>query len=203
MVLRVAFLALTVAGGIFTILQSSSYIGFSSEGPFIRGWITTASLSGSEQILPFSPEEQMKVYALDNRKLVMVEFTSLSAMMQLKYLGYLLFQQIPWLLGIFVLYQMFLLFRDMDRGVVFPLENVRRIRRIAAAALLYPVAQYGSGTFLWNIVQTRYGQSDSFVRSPLFLEPVALSAFVALVLFGLAEVFQTGAKLQQEQDLTI
>lgn len=203
MVLRHTFMALTIAFGVLTVLQLSSYLGISSDGPFIRGWVTTATEVGPEQIPQASTGEQMKLYEFGDRKLVMVEFSDLSAMMQVRYLGYILFQQIPWLLGIYILYQMFMLFRDMDRGKIFPQENVRRIRRMAMAVLVFPLANYISGTFLWSIVQSQRGQSPSVPISPLFLEPILQAAFIALILFSLAEVFRHGFQLQQEQDLTI
>ncbi|MBN8678374.1 MAG: DUF2975 domain-containing protein [Chitinophagales bacterium] len=203
MVLRHTFMALTIAFGVLTVLQLSSYLGNSSDGPFIRGWVTTATVVGPEQIPQASTGEQMKLYEFGDRKLVMVEFSDLSAMMQVRYLGYILFQQIPWLLGIYILYQMFMLFRDMDRGKIFPQENVRRIRRMAMAVLVFPLANYISGTFLWSIVQSQRGQSPSVPISPLFLEPILQAGFIALILFSLAEVFRHGFQLQQEQDLTI
>lgn len=188
MVLRHTFMALTIAFGVLTVLQLSSYLGISSDGPFIRGWVTTATVVGPEQIPQASTGEQMKLYEFGDRKLVMVEFSDLSAMMQVRYLGYILFQQIPWLLGVYILYQMFMLFRDMDRGKIFPQENVRRIRRMAMAVLVFPLANYISGTFLWSIVQSQRGQSPSVPISPLFLEPILQAGFIALILFSLAEV---------------
>jgi hypothetical protein len=202
-ILRHTFMALTIAFAVLTVLQVSSYLGVSSDGPFIRGWVNTSTEVGPELIPQASSGEQMKLYEFGDRKLVMVEFSNLSAMMQLRYLGYILFQQIPWLLGVYILYQMFMLFRDMDRGRVFPEENVRRIRRMATAVLVFPIANYVSGSFLWNIVQNQRGQTSSLPHSPLFLEPIIQSVFIALVLYGLSEVFRTGTTLQQEQDLTI
>lgn len=203
MILRHSFMVLTIAFGVLAVLQLCSYLGIGSEGPFIRGWVNTAAEVGPEQIPQASTGEQMKLYEFGDRKLVMVEFSNLSTMMQLRYLGYIFFQQIPWLLGVYILYQMFALFRDMDRGKIFPQENVRRIRRMATAVLMFPVANYISGTFLWNIVQTQRGQSASAPLSPLFLEPILQAAFIALILYSLAEVFRHGYRLQQEQDLTI
>ncbi|HLP93231.1 MAG TPA: DUF2975 domain-containing protein [Saprospiraceae bacterium] len=203
MVLRHSFMALTIAFGLLTVLQLSSYLGIGSDGPFIRGWVSTATELGPEQIPQAASGEQMKLYEFGDRKLVMVEFSNVSAMMQLHYLGYIFFQLIPWLLGVYMLYQLFSLFRDMDRGKIFPQENVRRIRRMATAVLVFPVANYISGAFLWNIVQTQRGQSVSAPLSPLFLEPILQAGFIALILFSLAEVFRHGFQLQQEQDLTI
>jgi hypothetical protein len=203
MVLRHTFMALTIAFSLLAVLQLSSYLGISSDGPFIRGWVTTASEPGPEQVPPASSGEQMKLYEFGDRKLVMVEFSNFSALMQIRYLGYIFFQLIPWLLGVYILYQMFVIFRDMDRGKIFPQENVRRIRHMATAVLLFPIVNYLSGTFLWNIVLTQRGQSASMPLSPLFLEPILQAGFIALILFSLAEVFRYGSQLQQEQDLTI
>lgn len=202
-VLRHTFMGLTIALGLLTLLNLTSYLGISSDGPYIRGWVTTAPQAGMEQASQDSPDQQMKLYEFSSRKLVMVEFSGLPAMMQLRYLGYILFQQIPWLLGIAILYLMYAIFRDMDKGQVFPMENVRRIRTIALAALVFPFVGYAASIMLWAIVQPQAGPSVLPPFAPLLLEPALQSAFIALVLFGLAEAFRAGAHLEQEQELTI
>lgn len=202
-VLRYVFLGLSVAGCIVLLLDLSAYLGIGGHGPFIRGWVTTVA-ENNPVVLPHPDGSgDLKMYNFGTQKLVMLEFASMSAFLHARYLGYILFQNLAWVLGIFVLYQMFRIFRSLDLGATFRSNNTRRIRHIALAVLAFPIVRYIAVQLLVGITYEAQGHQISTVRPPIFTEGLLLGGLLALVIFALAEVFRNGSQLQQEQDLTI
>lgn len=202
-VLRYIFLGLTVLGCIALLLNLVGYFGIASDGPFIRGWVTTVA-ENKPVVLPHPDGSgDYKMYNFGEQKLVMVEFANLSALFQSRYLAYILFQNLAWVLGIFILFQMYRIFRNLDAGTTFPLENMRRIRLIALAVLVFPVVRYVAANLIANISYEAQGHQITMARPPIFTENLLLGGLLSLVIFALAEVFKSGSQLQQEQELTI
>lgn len=202
-VLRYVFLVLCVGSGVFLLLNLTCYFGISSDGPFIRGWVTTLAENNPVVIPHPDGSGDLKMYNMGAQKLVMVEFANLSGMMQARYLGYILFQNLAWVLAIWVLYEMFRIFRNLDLGATFHTENTHRIRRMALAVLAFPMVRYIAAQIMSGIVYEAQGHQITSARLPLFSESLLLGGLLSLVIFGLAEVFRNGTQLQQEQDLTI
>jgi hypothetical protein len=96
------------------------------------------------------------------------------------------------------------LFEEICKGRPFGVNNIRRIRRLGLClvvmALAKAFAQFGGLFILWNDVLI------PGVRIPwrffwYEMHPGLLLAGLAVL--GAAEVFRTGARLQEEQDLTV
>ncbi len=203
-VLRYVFLGLSVAGCIILLLNLSAYFGIGGHGPFIRGWVTTTVTENNPIVLPHPDGSgDLKMYNFGTQKLVMLEFASMSAFLQARYLSYILFQNLAWVLGIFVLFQMFRIFRNLDLGATFRSDNTRRIRHIALAVLVFPIVRYIAARMMSGITYEAQGYQITVARLPIFTESLLLGGLLSLVIFSLAEVFRSGAQLQQEQDLTI
>jgi len=202
-VLRYVFLGLSIAGCIMLLLNLSAYFGIISDGPFIRGWVTTITENNPVTLPLPDGSGDFKMYNFGEKKLIMVEFASLSALMKARSLSYILFQNLAWVLGIFALYHMFRIFRNLDLGATFRIENTRRIQSIALAVLAFPVVRYIAVQLMAGITYEAQGHQITTVRPPIFTEGLLLGGLLALVIFALAEVFRNGTQLQQEQDLTI
>jgi hypothetical protein len=203
-VLRYAFLALTLGVGLVFLLNLSGYCGLTSDGPFLRGEIATSGLSGPVLQSPLPNDGgEYRIYDFGARKLVLLDFASAQAFFQLRHLAYLLFQNLSWALVVFVLYQMFRIFKNLDRKEPFQAENTQRIRWVAMAVLFYPFASLESELLLKGIVSRLQGHTLGFMPGVLLSEQILLGALLSLVIFALAEVFRQGIHLQQEQDLTI
>jgi len=202
-VLRYVFLGLSIVGCIMLLINLSAYFGIGGNGPFIRGWVTTITENNPVTLPHPDGSGDLKMYNFGEQKLVMVEFASLSALMKARSLSYILFQNLAWVLGIFALYQMFRIFRNLDLGATFRIENTRRIQRIALAVLAFPIVRYIAVQLMAGITYEAQGHQITTVRPPIFTEGLLLGGLLALVIFALAEVFRNGAQLQQEQDLTI
>jgi hypothetical protein len=144
-----------------------------------------------------------KMFNFGDQRLVMLEFPDLSSLLQARYLGYIGFQNLSGALVIFMLYQMFRIFRNLDLGATFRSDNIRRIRFIALAVLAFPIVRFVATSMLVRITNETQGNAIAPVRPPIFDEPVLLGGLLALIVFSLAEVFRYGTHLQQEQDLTI
>lgn len=201
--LRYIFLALSVGGCIFLLLNLSAYFGIGGGGPFIRGWVTTIA-EQNPVVLPHPDGSgDLKVYNFGSNKLVMLEFANMSAFLKARTLSYILFQNLASVLGIFVLYQMFRIFRNLDLGATFHRENTRRIRLIALAVLAFPIVRFIAAQLLAGITYEAQGHQITTARPPIFTEALLLGGLLSLVIFALAEVFRNGHHLQQEQDLTI
>ena len=203
MILRHVFMALSIAGLTLMVLNLAVYFGIGSDGPFVRGWVTSVTEHAPVVIPHPDGSGDYKAYPWYTQKLVMLQFKDMSGVLKARYLGYIFFQNLAWALGVFILYQMFRIFRNLDLGAVFHAENTRRIRYIAVAALLFPITRFVADNLMTGIAYEAEGHSIQTARPPLMLEPIIAGVFVSLVIFALAEVFRNGTQLQQEQDLTI
>lgn len=201
-VLHYLFMALTAGAALMLLLNLAAYFGIAGERPFIRGWVTTLADRQDPVAMPFPGGlGDVRMYKFEENKLVMLEFNNLSGIMQARYLAYLFLQNMAWVLAIYVLYQLMRIFRNLDRGQVFRTENTGRIRRIAVAVFLFPHMGYWASRILGVVAAEATGFTANL---PLVTsESVILGALVALVIYALVEIFQSGAQLQQEQDLTI
>ncbi len=203
-VLHYLFMLLTAGGALALLLNLSAYFGVASDGPFIRGWVTTVAESGNPVLLPHPDGSgDVKLYNFGEQKLVMLEFADMSGMLKARYLFYLFFQNMAWVLAIYVLYELMRIFRNLDRGRIFQDENARRIRRIALAVLFFPLMGFIASRILTGVTYEAGGQTIGRVLPAAHLESLLMGVLVALVIFALVEIFRSGVQLQQEQDLTI
>lgn len=202
-VLHYVFLGLCIAGCILLILNLSAYFGLGGNGPFIRGWVTTIAENKHEAFPNPDGSGDFKIYNFGTQKLLMLEFSDMSAFLQTRYLSYILFQNLAWVLCISVLYQMFRIFRNLDLGATFRSDNTRRIRFIALAVLIFPITRYFTAQIMAGITYEVQGHQITTAPLPIFNESLLLGGLLSMVIFALAEVFRSGAQLQQEQDLTI
>ncbi len=103
--------------------------------------------------------------------------------------------------GLLVLYQLRKIFATLAGETPFTGENVRRIRIIGiaviAGSLLSTVAHFMLGIYISNIVQMP--GLELYANFKVDISGIFLGAVVII----LAEVFRYGARLQEEQDLTI
>lgn len=202
-VLRYAFLALTAATSLLLLLNLTGYLGISSGGFFLRGEIATQGLREVAKFPLVGDGGEMRVYDFKEQKLVLLDFATAQSFFQLRHIAYLFFQNMTWALVVFVFYQMFRIFKNLDRRDTFREENARRIRWVALAVLLYPFMGVESALQFKAIVSKLPGHGLSFTPVVIFTEQVILGGLLSLVIFALAEVFRHGTHLQQEQDLTI
>jgi len=202
-VLRYTFLALTAGGCLMLLLNLSSYFGISSDGPFVRGYVGSQGDYGPT-VLPLSDGNGIyKIFNFGERKLVLLDFSNLPSFMQFRHMFYILCQKMVWFLAIIVMYQMYRIFRNLDRKVMFRDENTRRIRLIALAVLLYPIMGLLAEVQFKAIVSQLPGHNLQLSSIPILDQELVYGAILSLVIFALADVFHSGTQLQQEQDLTI
>ncbi len=202
-VLHYVFLCLTIGGCIFLLFNLSAYFGIGGSGPFIRGWVTTITENNPVTVPHPDGSGDFKMFNFGTQKLVMLEFANMSAFLQARYLGYILFQNLSSVLGIIILYQMFRIFRNLDLGAVFRIDNTRRIQYIALAVLGFPIVRHIAMKMMSGIVYEAQGHQITMARMPILTESLLMGGLLSLVIFSLAEVFRNGTQLQQEQDLTI
>ncbi|MDX1913529.1 MAG: DUF2975 domain-containing protein [Saprospiraceae bacterium] len=200
--LRYAFLVLSIGGGLFLLLNLMAYFGLGGNGPFLRGEVSTQALRHASTV-PLPDGGEFRTYDFKEQKLVMLDFATAQSFFQVRHMAYLLFQNMTWALVVFVFYQMFRIFKTLDRGETFSKENFRRIQWIAVAVLAYPITGLESELLLKGIVLRLQGGEMGFSPLVLLSEQIILGGLLCLVILALAEAFRHGANLQQEQDLTI
>lgn len=202
-VLQYIFIGLIVLGVFILIKNLSGYFGITGDGPFIHGWVTM--VTEQEPVGTPHPEtgDGATLYHTGHHKLIKIEFAEMNLMLQERYLAYIIFHIIAWVLGIVILYQMYRILRNLEQGRVFYETNVRRIRHIALAVLCIPVLLYVSGWILEGITYSFHGHQYTTDMPDLHRERVIIGALVALVIFALGEIFRTGIRLKEEHDLTI
>lgn len=202
-ILHYLFLSLTCFGAIWWLLNLSAYIRVGDNGPTIRGWVTTAG-DYQHTVVPHPDGSgDLKMYNWGERKFVMLEFSEMQGILKWRYLGYILLENLKYILVVFGLYQMYRIFRNLDRNLMFRDENIRRIRLIAVAVMIFPIASQVASRIIAGVTYEAEGHLIKTAIPPLLSEQLVLGGLLALILFALAEVFRNGAILQQEQDLTI
>jgi hypothetical protein len=127
-----------------------------------------------------------------------LRFTSADTVATLSYLGVALAY---FTVLVVVLYQLRKIFRSLAEGEPFSLANAARIRLIGLFVIFGELA-HSVVVFLFQ-----YYVKSTFSISGLTITPgvhVDLSSvFGGLVLLVIAEVFHLGARLQEDQDLTV
>lgn len=200
--MRYVFLAIMAGSALLLLLNLSCYVGIASDGPFLRGEIATQGLHEISKV-PLPDGGEFRTYNFKEQKLVMLDFATAEAFFQIRHLVYLLFQNMTWALAVFISYQMFRIFKNLDDGNTFQTENVRRIQWIAVAVFAYPITKLESELLFKGIVMRLEGQQMGFVPQALLSEKIILGGLLCLIICALAEAFRYGVQLQQEQDLTI
>lgn len=202
-ILQYVFMGLMVACAIKLLTNLYGYFGFSGNGPFIRGWVSMAAEKDPVGKPHPDGHGNMTLYDFAHQKLVEVQFSEMDIILKERYIGYIIFQNLTWLLGIVVLYQMVRILRNLDRGLLLHAENVRRIRFIALAVFFIPVTHYIASHILAGITYTFHGHEYATSVPSAHLERVLVDWLVALLIFALGETFRTSVELKQEHDITI
>ena len=102
---------------------------------------------------------------------------------------------------VYTLAQFFKLIRNINRGIIFDWQNVKRLRKLGFALLVT------FGCYFFSIAGTNYMLSEVVMLKGcessilfIFADPTLILAFVSLLV---AEIFAIGLKMQEEQELTI
>jgi Protein of unknown function (DUF2975) len=203
--LHYVFIGLTVSAAVLMLLNLSAEFGIGGGQPFVRGWVTTVQEPAAAPVLLPHPDGSgdLKVYSFNQPKFVTLQFDNMSSLLQSRYLGQLLLQKLGWVLVIVILYQFMRIFRNLDRGLIFREENIRRIRYIALAVPAVAIANFAASRLLAGITYTAEGHTITTAAPAAQFEFILFSGLLALVILALVEIFRNGAQLQQEQDLTI
>lgn len=202
-VLQYIFIILMIAGASWLVNNLSGYFGFTGNGPFIRGWVTMVTEQDSEGVSHPDGSTDATIYHSSHHKLVTIEFSDMGLMFKEKYLAYIVFHIAAWLLTLVILFKMYQIMRNLDRGVVFQESNVRRIRFIALGIFAIPVLLYVSNWILAGITYTFHGHQYVTDIPDLHRERVVIGALVSLVVFAFGEIFRTGIRLKEGHDLAI
>ena len=102
---------------------------------------------------------------------------------------------------LFVVFQLRRVLRNVRQGQPFARDNARRLRIIGYATLIAgPV--FGLMTHIYGRVhQYQLDIPDATINVPIDVYPFAI--FAGLIVLVIAQVFDYGARLQSEQDLTV
>jgi hypothetical protein len=112
-----------------------------------------------------------------------------------------LVSMVIWAIFLWIVWHLRKLMHSMKEGKTFIPDNPARIRKIGYAVLLWaPIEVIFYGSILRSVAWK--------IKPLLSLSGMPLRIFLEMVFFGLAilviaEVFDRGVKLQQEQDLTV
>ena len=202
-ILQYIFIILMIAGGGWLIRNLSGYFGITGDGPFIRGWVTMVTEQGSEGTPHPDGSNDAMLFHSSDHKLVTIEFSDMGMMFKEKYLAYILFHIAAWALALVILFQIFHILRNLDRGMVFQESNVRRIRFVALGIVSIPLLLYISNWILAGITYTFHGHQYVTDIPDLHRERVIIGILVGLVVYAFGEIFRTGIKLKEDHDLAI
>lgn len=196
------FLFLVAAHGVLIFLYHlASFTGLTGDTPFVRGWVR---LIHNDLPPALQRPDGVKIFQFGRENALLIrEFPAFQGFFEGPVLLFLLCESLTWLIGLGVLFQLGLIFRNLHRRQFFVPENVRRMRLIAAGVAALPVFRYGAESFLVRVLNARREFNDLFIAPAHHLELLAALWVIALFLFALVEIFRTGQHLQHEQDLTV
>ena len=102
---------------------------------------------------------------------------------------------------LFVVFQLRRVLRNVRQGQPFARDNARRLRIIGYMTLISGPA-YGLLAHIYGRVhQYQLDIPDATINVPIDVYPFAI--FAGLIVLVIAQVFDYGARLQSEQDLTV
>lgn len=204
-VLYFLFAALAGLSVLMALLSLGSEFSIGGGQPFIRGWVTTVQEPADPPVVLPHPDGSgdLKVYSFNQPRFVVLEFANMGSMLQSRYLGHIVLQKLGWALIIFILYQFMRIFRNLDRGEIFREDNIRRVRYIGLALPAIPICNYAASRLLSGISYTADGHTITTAVAGGQMEYILMAGLLAMVIFALVEIFRNGARLQQEQELTI
>lgn len=198
------FIVLIAAGSFMLLRDVSGYFGITGSGPYIHGWVMMVTEEEGSVGTPHPDgSNEMTMYHSGHHKYVTLEFNEMGTMLRGRYLAYILFQSLAWVFGITILYQMFRILRNLENGLFFHFENVRRIRFIALAAVGIPIVHFFASWIFVGITYTFHGHEYHAEIPDLHRERIIIGALVALVIYAFGEIFRTGIRLKEEHDLTV
>lgn len=202
-VLHYVFMGLMVAGIVLLVLNQVNYFGIFDGQARIQGWVT--AVTDHQPVALTNPGDNgaLNIYSFTQQQFLTMKFASRGDLFKPVYLGYILFQNLAWFFGILVLYQMLRIFRNLDQGATFQVENIRRVRYIAYLVPAIPLSAFLASRILAGIVRELPGYQSPGVKPANSVEDIVFGILIALLIFALAEIFRRGAHLQQEQDLTV
>jgi hypothetical protein len=199
--LRYLFLVLTFGAGLLTLLNVCAYLGISDHEPMIRGWVNYGHAPVQPEQLPME-SGKISIYNMSQIQFAVIRFDSIFSMLKGIPLVFFFFQVLLESAVVLVLYELMQIFKSLDKGEVFRLNNLGRMRRIAYAVLAYSVLTFLNTNLLATFIQ-RSGENFRSAYPALTYERVLLGTLVSLIIFALLKAFKLGTQLQQEQDLTI
>lgn len=198
-VLHYVFGSLLLACTLLFLLTLLAELGFNGK-PCVKGWVTAVDFKYPG---PLQSPDGARLYRFSGAGFYMKEFDQISAAWQWSVALYFLAKMTGWLIGIWVLYQLMRLFRNLHQGLIFREENIWRMRSIGVASILFPVAKYLESNMLAYCSRQSSSFGEIVVEKGFQNETAVLPLLVAVLVFALVEIFRAGFNLQQEQDLTI
>ena len=199
--MRYLFLLLCIGGTFEVLFNLGAQLGIGHDNPMIRGWIQYGNAVIKPDLLPMG-NGQIKVYNMVQMRFAFVEFNNLRDMLQGLPLIHLICLTLSEISIVLILYQMFQVFRSLDKGEVFRNNSIARIRYIAYLVVAFSVFTFLSSAMLAFFIQ-RSGPEIRLTAPVFGNDRVLLGILVALIIVALLKAFKLGAQLQQEQDLTI
>ncbi|RDV15904.1 DUF2975 domain-containing protein [Pontibacter diazotrophicus] len=113
----------------------------------------------------------------------------------------LLSMWIAFSISLTVTYLLRKLFKSLTQNDPFVVENAQRLRLIAFLIMLEPVTSFAHDAFVNWFIQHNFLLDGSGIRAHLSIDLKTL--FVGLIVLVIAEIFRIGARMKEEQELTV
>jgi hypothetical protein len=120
---------------------------------------------------------------------------------------YMSFYNLWLLMGLFITFQLYRIFKSIAKDKVFKKENTKRLRLVALTIIVMPVAQNLAQRFFLLFARANFEVNDNNIGLPqnhgFFDFPYLPYLIVGLLIFAIVEIYNEGMRLQSEIDLTI
>lgn len=120
---------------------------------------------------------------------------------------YILLYNVWLLMGLFIIFQLFQVFKSIVKDRVFKKENTKRLRLVALTIIVMPIIQNLSQRFFFLFARTNFEVNGNNIGLPqnhdFFGFPYLPYLAVGFLIFAIVEIYNEGMRLQSETDLTI
>lgn len=113
----------------------------------------------------------------------------------------LVFMWLGFSISLTITYLLRRLFKSLTQNNPFIVENAQRLRLISFLIMLIPVTSFAHDAVVNWFLKQNFLLDGSGIRSHLSIDLKTL--FVGLVVLVIAEIFRVGARLKEEQELTV
>lgn len=173
----------------------------------IRGYISVIEDNWKPMEVKTLSERCDPTFLLHKSGFVRFDFQNWKDALDKNSVLYIIFYNLWLLMGLFISFQLYTIFRTLYKKRVFEGKNTSKLRLIASTIIVMPVIKNLSQYFFISFARSNFLLERHTIHLPqnnsFFQFPYMPYLIVGLLIFAVIEIYKEGMRLQSETDLTI